>query len=611
MKISNSIYKRILPDRIWQQIFIILVVFVVVPLIVLGFFLIRTSQNALKTTVLRDYEQIAVNATGKVEEKIESARQALHVTASILGTLNLDKWRQETTIVELSLRYPIFARIASVDLDGFEIVTSELGTSLKKRTDEEGFQRSKSGVSYISNVKIAQDKLPFLTMAVPVWQLDRIKGVLIAEVSLRGIWDIVDNIQFGKTGKAFLVDQEGRIIAHPDKKLILKGVKPKYEEVVQNVISGSTGSLEVKDVNADTYFVAYSPIKALRWGIVLDQSEKEAFAFSKIMRMHSWILIILSVFVAMIVSFFLSKFMSRPMKELIDRANRLAQGDFDHSFRIRRRDEIGKLLFSFNQMAKRLQKAQKEEKLSMVGKAATSIAHELKNSLVLVKTFIQMLPKRHKDEKFIEEFSKMIPRELDSWNRMLKNMMDFSSLEKITMEYLDVNIILQDILDLAKFRVSQKNIHFNVSIQSDLPMIFGNADKLKQVILNLINNSIDATESGDTIVIDVHLVNNALAWTPEYIEIKVANSGQGVFSEDLRRIFEPFYTTKSDGLGLGLSICKEIVKQHGGRIEVICEENKQISFAVQLSAKRAFQLQETEKLWLKKKVFRKQEKGVL
>jgi len=60
MKISNSIYKRILPDRIWQQIFIILVVFVVVPLIVLGFFLIRTSQNALKTTVLRDYEQIAV-----------------------------------------------------------------------------------------------------------------------------------------------------------------------------------------------------------------------------------------------------------------------------------------------------------------------------------------------------------------------------------------------------------------------------------------------------------------------------------------------------------------------------------------------------------------------
>ena len=120
MKISNSIYERILPDRIWQQIFIILVVFVVVPLIVLGFFLIRTSQNALKTTVLRDYEQIAVNATGKVEEKIESARQALHVTASILGTLNLDKWRQETTIVELSLRYPIFARIASVDLDGFD-----------------------------------------------------------------------------------------------------------------------------------------------------------------------------------------------------------------------------------------------------------------------------------------------------------------------------------------------------------------------------------------------------------------------------------------------------------------------------------------------------------
>ncbi|MBU0469728.1 MAG: sensor histidine kinase [Candidatus Omnitrophica bacterium] len=605
MKISNSLYKRILPGRIWQQIFIMLAVLVVVPLIILGSLLIRTSQNSIKTTVLRDYKQIAVNATGKVEEKIESARQALHVTASILGTLNSDKWRQETTIVELSLRYPIFKRIASVDLDGFEIVTSELGTSLNKRTYEEGFQKAKSGESYISNVRVAQNHIPFLTMAVPVRQLDRTKGVLMAEVNLRGIWDIVDSIQFGETGKAFLVDQDGRIIAHPDKKLILKGVKSKYEEVVSNVLSGSTGSMEVKVANAEPCLVAYSPINSLRWGIVIDQSVKEAFAFSKIMRMQSWVLILLSVFVAMIVSFFLSKFMSKPVKKLIDRTNRLAQGDFEHSFRIRRRDEIGKLLFSFNQMAKRLQKAQKEEKLSMVGKAATSIAHELKNSLVLVKTFVQLLPKRHKDESFIEEFSKMIPRELDSWNKMLKNMMDFSSLEKITMEYLDINIVLLEILDLAKFRVSQKNIHFDVSIKSNLPLIFGNADKLKQVILNLITNAIDATESGDTIVIDAGLVNDAFAWTPAYIEIKVANFGQGVLIEDLRKIFEPFYTTKSDGLGLGLSISKEIIKQHGGRIEVICEESKEITFAIQLPAKRAFRLEETEKLGLKKKVFRK------
>ena len=583
MKRSISIIKKWFPKRIWQQILFILLVLVVPLLVLLGVLLIHTSQNSIKQTVLRDYTQVAVNATGKVKEKIEGARQALHVTASILGTLRGNAWQQETAITELALRYPIFRTISSVDLEGNEITTSELGAQLQNRSGEEAFQRASAGKSYISSVHIAQDHMPVLNMSVPVLHLGKVKGVLTAEVNIRGIWDMIDSVKFGKTGHAYLIDQDGRIIAHPDKKLILKGAAPLHTSVIQDVLAGRTQSLVAKDKQGKPCcLVAFAPIKSLGWGLIIEQSSTEAFASSKLMKMQSWLLITIGILAAMMISFILAKFMSHPMNKLIQGTGRLAQGDFDHLFRIRRRDEVGRLLFSFNQMARKLQKAQKEEKLSVVGRAATTIAHELKNSLLLVNTFIQLLPKRHTDKIFIDEFSQTIPRELDSWNKMLKNIMDFSRLERIPMEYFDVNTFLKEIISLAKFRVAQKSIHFDVSISSRLPMIFGNTDKLKQALLNLITNSIDATPQGGTISLEARSVENAPAWAASYVEIRIANSGKGISMANLNRIFEPFYSTKEQGLGLGLAISKEIVKQHEGRIEVMSEENKGASFTIQL-----------------------------
>lgn len=583
MKLPSLITRKFFPRPIWKQILAVLIILVVVPLVVLGALLIRTSQEASKRTTLQDYKQIVINASGMVEAKVEDARQALLVAASILGTLDADAWRQETVIVELSLRYPMFQRISTVDAKGMETATSELGTELKSRLKETSFQKASTGEPYLSDVIVAEDYMPVVDMAVPIRQRGKIKGVLIAQVNIRGIWSIVDNIYLGETGKACLIDQTGRIIAHPDKRMVLKGVRPRNEEVIQDVLSGKIRSLEIKDAKGNSEsLIAFAPIKTVHWGLIVEQSSQEAFSALATMKMQAWVLILLSILAVVLISYILAMFMSRPIRKLIQATNGLAQGNFNHFFRIQRKDEIGRLLFSFNRMARKLQKAQEVEKLSIVGRAATTIAHELKNSLHLVNTFVDLLPSRHKDKKFINEFSNTIPRELDTWNRMLRNMMDFSRQEKIEMVDVDTNVLISDVLNLAKFRVSQDKIHFDVAIESNLPQIRGNADKLKQVFLNLITNALDATPPGGTILMEAGFVDDASAWTTDFVEIKVANSGEGVSIPDMGRIFKPFYTTKSQGLGLGLSICKEIIKQHGGRIEVISEEGKGILFTIQL-----------------------------
>ena len=108
MKLCALVSERILPKRIWQQIFLILFFLISIPLIILGFLLLHTGQNAIKTTIFRDHKEVAIHATGEIKEHIKGARGVLSAAASILGALHADPWRQETAIVELSLRNSFF-----------------------------------------------------------------------------------------------------------------------------------------------------------------------------------------------------------------------------------------------------------------------------------------------------------------------------------------------------------------------------------------------------------------------------------------------------------------------------------------------------------------------
>jgi len=575
-----SLFNRLLPKRLWQQIFLFLVLLVILPLIILGSLLIETSQNTIKTSILRDQTEIAKAATGEIRENIFGAQQALITTASILGMLHTDPWKQETAIVELALRHPSFGRISSVGLNGKEMATSELGTILHDRSPEEAFIQSKQGANYISKVRIPASGIPELTMAVPIRQSGEVTGILLAQYNLRGVWDIVDRIKIGETTTASIVDEEGRIIAHHDKKRILRNLRSDFPEAVHDVLAGKVGSQEVA---AQGLLVSYAPITNLKWGLIIAQDKKEVFAFSRMMRTESWILIGISILATMGISFVLAHLMSRPIRDLLNGTQRLIHGDYGQTFRIQRRDEMGKLLFSFNRMKQRMREVQNMERLSMIGKSATAIAHELKNSLVLVNTFIQLLPKRHKDKQFMEEFSQTIPKELNSWNAMLKNMMEFSRESELFMEKLDMNAVINDILTLAKWRLKQNNQTLDVSLTEDLSPIIGNAEKLKQVFLNLINNSMEASPKRGKITLVSSSMNSG---EKEFNKVVVTNTDEQISPNRLEDIFEPFFTTKENGFGLGLAISKEIVKLHGGRIEVHHQDGK-VSFSVIIPAIQA------------------------
>lgn len=561
-----SFFQRLFPRRLWQQIFLILFCLVVIPIAVIGTILINSSQRALQENVERNLQQITEHSTGEVFKEYEGAVKALTATSAILGTLNNDAWRQETVAVELSLRFPAFRSVASVGLNGQEIASSRLSEPLRKNISSDVFVCAQSGKTCASDVRIASDHTPVMDLAVPIYRLGKVQAVLMAEYSLRGVWDVVDRIQFGSGEEVFLVDSKGRIIAHPDKKQVLKNAQFPYPNVIKDVLSGNSGSRQEKDVNKQAWMVAYAPVRDLHWGLVAAQPSAKAFAFIHVLRMHSWIMLLFILYAVVSIALLLTNRMSRPIEQLMGATKRLARGDVEVSLPVLRRDEMGKLMFAFNTMTEQLKRARHVEKLSMVGRSATAIAHELKNSLTLVKTFVQLMPERAHDEAFVRQSSQTILGELDSWNTMLQNLMDFTKKPApLKLSVMDANRVVGEVARMVEPKAEKMRVHFLVDLSASVPAIEADPQRVKQVLIHLIINAFEATTPGATVVVSTNYVNARSGGG--HLELSVSNTGEGIPEEHLSKIFDPFFTTKENGLGLGLSICREIVHRHGGRLE--------------------------------------------
>ena len=422
--------------------------------------------------------------------------------------------------------------------------------------------------------------MPVMDMAVPIRRYGKVEGMLVAEYNLRGIWDVVDRIQFGNQSRAILIDRNGLILSHPDKKEVLKNNMFFYPQVINDLAEGKNTTRKVVDPQGQRWIMAYSPIDFLGWGLIVSQPYHQAFASVSLMNYHSWIIIVLSILLAGLIAFIVAQWVSHPMHEMIQATRRLARGDLSVSLPIHRRDEINRLKFSFNHMTVQLKKARQVERLSIVGKSAASIAHELKNSLVLVKSFVQLIPQRHNDKAFVKEATETITRELDGWNAMLRNMMDFARENMpLNLTPLNINILIEEITLLTKLRAQEQMVSLQVHTKEILPLIRADEPRLRQVLINLIANAFEATPQGGQIRVRAFVegpVHNA------FVGFEVANSGVGIAKEDLAKIFDPFFTTKDTGLGLGLAICRDIVHRHGGRLEVYSQANKETVFRVLL-----------------------------
>ena len=216
------------------------------------------------------------------------------------------------------------------------------------------------------------------------------------------------------------------------------------------------------------------------------------------------------------------------------------------------------------------------EKYKTVAALAGSIAHEVNNPLTSLLTFSEYLPQKKNDPEFMEKFEKIIPKEITRLNILMTGLLTLAKPSAPKKESINPNDIIKSSIDLLQQPIKTKNISVTMKLSDSNTTIQGDPNQIKQVLINLILNAIDAMKDKGQITIRTWVDHK------DYF-IEVEDTGTGIDPKDVPNIFSPFFTKKAKGTGLGLFITKEIIEKHGGRISVKSVVNQGTIFKMTIS----------------------------
>ncbi|RBW69792.1 PAS domain-containing sensor histidine kinase [Bacillus taeanensis] len=206
----------------------------------------------------------------------------------------------------------------------------------------------------------------------------------------------------------------------------------------------------------------------------------------------------------------------------------------------------------------------KSDKLSVVGELASAVAHEIRNPLTSLKGFLQLFQAESSENK---RYFEIMLSEIDRINFIVSEFMVLSKPQAVSYQEKNINLLLMDVITLLKTIAIVKSIDISTEFETDLPHIKCEENQIKQVFINLLKNAIEAVPHGGKIDVKVKLLE-------DQILVSFCDNGCGIPKKLIKKLGEPFYTTKEKGTGLGLMVSYKIVEEHQGNIEIMSEENK-------------------------------------
>ncbi|MBR9977937.1 MAG: HAMP domain-containing histidine kinase [Bacteroidetes bacterium] len=304
-------------------------------------------------------------------------------------------------------------------------------------------------------------------------------------------------------------------------------------------------------------------------------------------------------------------FVHKPVQSVIDGTHRIATGELNHTIPLRRKDELGVLVKSFNRMAQELERAKGElvewsntleekvalktdelnkvqaqilhmEKMASLGKLSSVIAHELNNPLAGILTYARLIDKRLAARALDEgkcnamrKDAQLIADEARRCGDIVKNLLFFARGREGEYRQADLNEVIEKTIKLVQHKISLFEISLEVHVPSETVLATCDSNQIQQTALAIIMNAIEAMPDGGRLSV-------SLARDDGNAIIRISDNRVGISSEDQRNIFEPFFTTKEEGhgTGLGLSVAYGIIQRHGGRINVDSEPGKGSTFII-------------------------------
>ena len=684
-------------QRLWVRLLGNHLIVGLVPVLLVASVLVYTARSALEQAVLDTHQQVAQRAAKEVHHFLDQPIASLKVLAQSMNVVR-DPWPRQSLLSQVGLELSAVAELCFVDTAGTIQATNVLDVQAPLQRGERLppnylpharvlWAQVKREEFYASEV-ILREGQPSLFIGLAVKEGDQVVGALIARFALYEIWQQVDQIRLGETGRGVLLDARGHYIAFPARQDVYLDVT--HPQFVPH-LSGN-GTRQWRDIEGREWVAGFAYIAGWGWTVVVQQEAHEAFGLVAMMQHRANWITVASVAGAILLGLLLLRSITRPINRLMHTVRAVQAGEEFALELPAIKDELWELGQAFTEMNQALEarKAELEaelnfndrliednplaiavvapprrtvrvnkawhqlfgadgagpwehtaegqqlwdwlkrrkgdnleiksaqggtrfwnlkvvdlagalpghlllviddqtqrkllelhyvqsEKLASLGEMAAGVAHEIKNPLAIIRHAYELL-------------AQIVPQEVEGRDQALRplgaaigridervvNLLDFARPAQQTQEWIDPTDILRQLVGLEQKHAEHLGIAIALRLHA-VPQVWVNRDMLKDVFLNLISNAFAAMPEGGKLLISTEQQD-------DWVVVGIGDTGTGIPPEQIRQIFEPFYSTKppGQGTGLGLAIVHRQIQEIGGRIEVESVPDQGTHFALYL-----------------------------
>lgn len=422
---------------------------------------------------------------------------------------------------------------------------------------------------------------------------------LIAVLDLSKTIDpiMIERSGLGDTGETYLVNEDRKIISQSRfldwQDLIDRSFDT---EGIRSVLEKKNGTAVYENYLGREVLGSYVWLPNYNWGILAEMETEEILQPLEWIEATGVLTAILVSLVCLLMAYFVSRRISKPIVQVADAAEGMATGNLDQRISFASGDEIGRLAASFNIMAQQLsqsvaslrhkeeslQKAYDElvsaqeqimrsERMAAVGELVASVAHEMRSPLSSIKLNLQIIGRSLAKETDLFEHYEIALDQAAQMERMFSELLNYSKPLDIQKKDIRLEPLLGRCLQELEGETTARRLAVELRMAPDLPPIIGDPDKIEQVFLNILKNAMEASEPEGRIEVSARSEKTVAGIA---VTVAVADCGSGISPRNLKTIFKPFFTTKKKGTGLGLTIVKKIVDAHRGDISIESGEGR-------------------------------------
>jgi signal transduction histidine kinase len=580
------------------KVLVIFFILALIPFMVIGWFSLKTTEDLIVNMVVRQLENVALDKVSLLERWLDERKADMQVIAGTSLVRSMEAKNIGPYLELIQDKYGVYKDFSVISSAG-NLVSStgqRPGTAdtYENHTHIARDQLHISGITYASEA----NESTFFIAAPVSGQSGGLAGTVYGRVGTSKIIVHILNVNLGDTGECYLVDKDGRFLAHKEPHRIFTG-NISQSESFTNIFEKRDASKPYLDYRGIEVLGTSMKVSGTDWYIVVEQDRKEAFQSAETLKRIVFLTLFLFIGCALMLTWIISYHIIRPIHHLSQYAGIIGEAEFDKArVKINRRDEIGMLYRAFQDMSAKLQKrqnhleqkvdrkdaelketdlilkktrliAERSEKFAAIGRMGAAVAHEIRTPLTSLKLFMESMEAEIEISPEDAEDFQIAMQQIDRIEATINRFLDFTKPQELVFSEISLAALTEDVLIMVRPMIRRQGCTLDIQSDASLPPIHGDRKLLAEALVNLFVNSLEAMDSGGNLTITVAKDYFALnGGAVPCLRIDVSDTGCGIAEDQIDSLFEPFFTTKASGTGLGLPLVFNTIQNHGGVIRV-------------------------------------------